>query len=160
MAAVALVELECKRLGFEPENGTDLHFNRLARDQGNTLVGLESVDFGLSLLTSFSSEENEVLVKTTLEEMKLIRQEFADIVNAWKSGDVVALEKLLNSMATDAPVLFKRLVTDRSESWLPKIEQLSRGSKNAIVIVGAAHMVGKRGLVELLRGKGFKVAQE
>ena len=37
---------------------------------------------------------------------------------------------------------------------------LSRGQTNAIVIVGAAHLVGKDGVIELLRSRGLKVAQE
>jgi uncharacterized protein YbaP (TraB family) len=160
MAAMALVELECMKLGFEPENGIDMHYYKLARGQGKTLVPLESVDFQLNLLTSFSKEETELLVKSTLEDIKTTRKEFAGILKAWKSGDTAGLETLLNSMAVEAPAIFKRLVTDRTERWVPKIQELSRGKTNAIVIVGAAHLVGKDGLVELLRKKDLKVAQE
>jgi hypothetical protein len=160
MAAIALVELECKRLGFDPENGIDMHYYKLARKQGKTLIPLESFDFQLNLLTSFSKEENELLVKSTLEDIKTTRKEFADIVKAWRSGDAVGLEKVLNSMALEAPAIFKRLVTDRNERWTPKIEALSRGQTNAIVIVGAAHLVGKDGVLELLRKRDLKVAQE
>ena len=42
----------------------------------------------------------------------------------------------------------------------PKIEELARGDKNALVIVGVAHLVGNDGVVELLRSKGLKVTQE
>lgn len=160
MAAVALVELECNKLGFESENGIDLHYYRLARKQGKALIGLESFDFQLNLLSSFSKEEGELLVKSTLDDVKTTRQEFADILKAWKSGDAAGLEKVLNSMAVEAPAIFKRLVTDRNERWVPKIEELSRGQTNAIVIVGAAHLVGKDGVIELLRSRGLKVAQE
>jgi uncharacterized protein YbaP (TraB family) len=160
VAAVALVEMECNKLGFAPENGIDMHYYKLARAQGKTTVPLESVDFQLDLLTSFSKEETELLVKSTLDDIKTTRKEFADILKAWKTGDSAGLETLLNSMAVEAPAVFKRLVTDRNERWVPRIEELSRGNTNAIVIVGAAHLVGKDGVVELLRRKGLKVAQE
>jgi uncharacterized protein len=52
------------------------------------------------------------------------------------------------------------MLTDRNQNWLPKIEELARGKKNAVVIVGAAHLVGKDGVVELLRKKGATVTQE
>lgn len=160
VAAVALVELECNKLGFAPENGIDMHYYKLARQQGKTVIPLESVDFQLNLLTSFSKEETESLVKSAMEDIKTTQKEFADILKAWKSGDSAGLETLLNSMAVEAPAVFKRLVTDRNERWVPKIEELSRGKTNAIVIVGAAHLVGKDGVVELLRKKDLKVAQE
>jgi len=160
VAAVALVELECKKLGFDPEHGIDMHYYKLARRQGKTLLPLESLDFQLNLLTSFSKEENELLVKSTLEDIKTTRKEFADILKAWRNGDAAGLEKVLNSMAVEAPAIFKRLVTDRNERWVPKIQELSRGQTNAIVIVGAAHLVGKDGVIELLRKRDLKVTQE
>ena len=52
------------------------------------------------------------------------------------------------------------MLTDRNRTWVPRIEELARGPKNAIVIVGAGHLVGKEGVVELLRKKGLKVMQE
>ena len=160
VAALALVELECKKLGFDPENGIDLHYYKLARKAGKSLMALESLDFQLDLLTSFSKQENELLVKSTLQDIKTTRQDFAEILRAWKCGDAPGLEKVLNSMAVEAPAIFKRLVTDRNERWTPKLEEWSRGQTNAIVIVGAAHLVGKDGLVELLRRKGLNVSQE
>jgi len=35
-----------------------------------------------------------------------------------------------------------------------------RRGKNGIVIVGAGHLVGNEGVVELLRKKGLKVTQQ
>ncbi len=160
MAAFVLVELECKKLGFEPENGIDLHYYKLAREAHKTILPLETVDFQLKLLTSFSKEEDELLVKSTLDDLKTLDQDFAEILRTWKSGDAPGLEKVLNSSTAEAPAIFKRLVTDRSARWVPKIEELCRGNTNAIVIVGAAHLVGKDGVVELLRKRGLKVRQE
>jgi pheromone shutdown protein TraB len=58
----------------------------------------------------------------------------------------------------EAPVIYKRMVTDRSRNWLPKVEELAQGKENAIVIVGAGHLVGAEGVVELLKKKGFKIS--
>ena len=69
------------------------------------------------------------------------------------------LEKMLNKMRADAPSIFKKLVSDRTASWIPEIEKLLHGSQNAIVIVGAGHLVGPDGAVELLRKRGVKVTQ-
>ena len=49
--------------------------------------------------------------------------------------------------------------TDRNERWLPKIQEWAQGNKNVLVVVGAGHLVGNNGLVELLRKKGLKVTQ-
>jgi hypothetical protein len=158
--AFMLVELGLKKLGFDPDNGVEMHFYALARKQGKTVIPLESVDFQIDLLTSFSREETELLVKSTLEDIANLKKLLGDMVTAWQTGDAAGLDKLLNSMAVEAPGIFKRLLTDRTRQWAPKVEELSRGEKNAIVIVGAGHLVGKDGLVELLRKKGLQVTQE
>ena len=54
----------------------------------------------------------------------------------------------------------KRMLNDRNERWVPVIQELVRGGKNVMIIVGAGHLVGDKGVVELLKKKGFKVTQQ
>ena len=159
IAAMTLSMLEGAKLGADQEHGLDRYFIGKAHKEGKQLVWLETVDFQMDLITSFSKEEEELVMKTTLKEMDKLKQEYGNIVKAWQTGDSDGLEKLLNESMQEAPTIFKRLLTDRSKSWVPKIEEFLSGDKNVIVIVGAAHLVGKEGVVELLKKKGFKVTQ-
>jgi uncharacterized protein len=160
MAAVSLVAIEFQKLGLDPEYGLDKHFFKLARKQGKTIVPLETVDFQISLVTDFTKEEGELLMKSTLEEIDTTKRDLAALLKAWQIGDGDQLEKILNEASREAPAIFKRLVGDRNRRWVPRIEEWLRGGTNAVIIVGAAHLVGKDGVVELLRQKGFKVSQQ
>jgi uncharacterized protein YbaP (TraB family) len=40
-----------------------------------------------------------------------------------------------------------------------RIEQLLKGKETVFVVVGAAHLVSEKGIIELLRGKGYSVLQ-
>jgi len=160
MAAIALVALEIKKMGLDPEYGLDKHFFSRARQENKTTVPLETIDFQIGLMTDFSKEEGELLMKTTVKDIDKMESEFGDLLKAWQSGDSEKLEKLLNEAMEEAPVIYKRLVTERNRRWLSKIEELTRGKENAIIIVGAGHLVGTNGVVELLKKKGYKVAQE
>lgn len=160
MAAVTIAMLEMQKLGLEPDAGVDKHFFALARQSGKEIVPLEPVEFQINLLTGFSKEEGEGLLKATLKDMANLKTDLAKLLQAWKAGDAVELEKLLNEAMKESPAIYKRMLTDRNQNWLPKIEELARGKKNAVVIVGAAHLVGKDGVVELLRKKGATVTQE
>ena len=55
--------------------------------------------------------------------------------------------------------LYAAMVTNRNKSWIPKIEQMLKGKSDALIVVGAAHLVGKGGVVELLKAKGYSVEQ-
>ena len=160
MAALTLAALEIQRLGFDSEYGLDKHFYPRARKDGKTIVPLETVEFQIGLATDFTKEEGELLMKVTLEDIDKLKTDFRDLLNAWQTGDSPNLEKMLNEASRQSPAIFKRLVTDRNKRWLPQIEEWLQGDKNAIVIVGAGHLVGDEGVVELLRKKKFKVAQQ
>jgi uncharacterized protein YbaP (TraB family) len=158
MAVNMLDTMQLAKLGADPEYGVDEHFFKLAKETGRKIIPLETVEFQLNLLVGLSGPDEELMVEKTLEQMDDEKKEYDDMVTAWKIGDSAAQEKMLNEIR-DAPVLFKKLVSDRTASWLPKVVELLHGPQNAIVIVGAGHLVGPDGLVELLKKQEFKVTQ-
>ena len=54
---------------------------------------------------------------------------------------------------------YDRLLIERNRTWLPKIEALFARPRPAFVVVGAAHLVGPDGLLQMLKAKGYKVEQ-
>jgi hypothetical protein len=89
------------------------------------------------------------------------QSQLRDVTKAWREGDIRALESLLREGAEESPALFKKLTVDRNRRWLPQIEKMLQDSGNDyLVITGALHMVGSDGLVQLLRGKGYRVEQK
>lgn len=159
LAAIMLAMLELQKLGFDPAYGVDKHFFDRARKAGKQTGALETVDFQINLVTEFTKEEGELLMKTTLKDIDNTRQMYDDILKAWQTGDGDALEKLINEALSEAPIIAKRMLTDRNRNWVPKIKELLNGRKTAIVIVGAGHLVGREGVVELLKKEGLKVTQ-
>lgn len=159
VAVAALTVIELQKLELDPEFGVDKYFFGRATKDGKRIVPLETVEFQLDLITGFSKAEGELVMKCSLADMDKTRRQFKEIVQAWQTGDATKLAGLLNEATREAPVIFKRLVTDRNRDWLPKIETLLAGQTNAIVIVGAGHLVGNEGVVELLKKKGRKVTQ-
>jgi len=77
----------------------------------------------------------------------------------WRYGDVSAAEKEVAEMKSDAPALYEKLLPGRNRQWLPKITLALQGQRNTMVLVGAMHLVGKEGLLQLLRDAGFKAEQ-
>lgn len=159
LVALTLAVLELQKLGFDPQYGIDKHFQRRAEKAEKRLVALETVEFQVDLVTNFGKEEADALLRTTLKDLKRSRGIFGDLTKAWEKGDSEALETLLNDSMKEAPELFKRMVTDRNQAWISKIEEMIAGKESAIVIVGAGHLAGKDSVVDLLRAKGHKVEQ-
>jgi uncharacterized protein YbaP (TraB family) len=158
-AIMTLEVMELTTLGADPAFGIDKHFFKLAHDAGKRIVPLETVDFQIGLLVGFTKAEEDLLVEKSLAEIDDDKKLFNEMVQAWRTGDSASLETMLNKARTEAPSIFKKMVSDRTASWVPEFEKLLHGSENAIIIVGAGHLVGPDGAVELLKKKGFKVTQ-
>jgi uncharacterized protein YbaP (TraB family) len=84
------------------------------------------------------------------------------MVRAWTSGDAQTLESILaDAMPPDASLapILKKLFDERNDKMTSKIEGYLKSNGTYFVIVGAGHLVGKKGIVELLKSKGYGVEQ-
>ncbi len=159
MAALTLTSLELQRGGYLGSEGIDAHFAARAKADGKRRVALESVDFQVSLFAEMTDAQGAEFLRYTLTELETVIPLVDDIVAAWSAGDAARLETLLLEGFDQHPELFEKLVTDRNRRWLPAlVEQLS-GDGDALVVVGALHLVGDQGLVELLRAEGYEPVQ-
>jgi uncharacterized protein len=159
-AAMALSVIEVTKLGFDPSQGIDKHFYTRAKADGKKIVPLETVDFQLELLSGFAKEDQEALMKQTLQDVRSFKTIFADLIDAWKNGDAAKLDGLILDHMKGSPEIHQKLLIDRNHQWLKKIEGMLSGKENAFVVVGAGHLVGKESVVDLLQKKGFKVIQQ
>jgi uncharacterized protein YbaP (TraB family) len=147
-----------KRANFSTQYGVDAQINARAQEAGKTRIGLEPVDAQLGLFDKISPADQERMILQSVGPDSSTHM-LMEIKDAWQTGDAAALDRLLNKGLKDSPSLFAALVTNRNSSWMPKIEQLLQGEDDALVVVGAAHLVGKQGVVEMLRAKGYAVQQ-
>jgi uncharacterized protein len=159
MVAVALLGIELQKLGFDPEHGVDQYFADRARKDKKQVVALETVDLQLALFTGLSKDEEDAMLKETLQEISNFKTIFTDVIEAWKNGDTKGLDKFIVESMREHPKIHKKLLIDRNKEWAGKLEKLLAGPKDVFVVVGAAHLVGKDSVVDLLSKKRFKVQQ-
>jgi hypothetical protein len=57
------------------------------------------------------------------------------------------------------PEINQALVINRNHDWLPHIEQALKEKEPVFIVVGALHLLGKEGLVAILKEKGYLVQQ-
>ena len=157
--AVTLTTLELQRLGFKPTYGIDLHFYTKAKADKKELAYLESVEYQLSLLGEMNAQDQTSFLNQTLQDLDISAQLADDMMAAWQNGETDDLYELLFKSFEDHPGIEDRLLTRRNKAWLPQIEKMLKAPKTTMVIVGAGHLIGPDGLVELLKKKGYAVKQ-
>ena len=159
--ALLLESLELLKLGFDPNYGIDKYF--LSRATGKKkIVELESLDYQIDLLSKFSDQEQELFLLYTVKDLRVLRQELDRLTQAWISGDAKGMESIMTrGFAEDSRMssIYEKLVLERNRSMASKIEEFLRNKEIYFAVVGAAHLVGNQGIIEILKGRGYLVEQ-
>jgi uncharacterized protein YbaP (TraB family) len=159
--ALTLASLEIVKLGFDPEYGIDKYF--LSKAEGKKkILELESFDYQMNLFCQLSEKDQELLLLHTLKDIKVLEQELDKLIQAWTSGDTKGVESIIaRSLAEDKRLspIYEKLIYERNRSMASKIEDYLKTKETYFVVVGAGHLVGSKGIIELLKGKGFVFEQ-
>lgn len=155
VVALTLTDLMYLKLGYDPDSGVEEQLVARARQDGRATAGLETLEDELGQLEHLSAEDQARFLELTLQDLKDTDQETDQMLSAWRSGDSSALAAQLSDAYTQFPELYRVLVSERNQRWLPQIKRFLAADHNVLVVVGALHVVGKGGLLELLRGAGI-----
>jgi hypothetical protein len=153
--------VELLKLGFNPNHGIDKYF--LSKATGKKkIVELETLDYQINLFSNLSDQEQEQFLLMVLSDINTQSKELNLLLEAWISGDTRGVEKIMTQSVTEdsrlAPI-YEVLIYDRNKSMASKIEDFLKTEETYFVIVGAGHLVGEKGIVEILKTKGYSVEQ-
>jgi uncharacterized protein YbaP (TraB family) len=158
--AMTMLAVKLQRMGLDPKLGVDHHLAERAKRDGKPTSGLETLEFQLGIFDQLSKREQELMLRETAGELERIDKNVKDIVESWLKGDGERLAALLLAGMRQYPELQQKLVIERNRRWLDQIAKLVEQGNNAMVVVGAAHLVGQEGIVDMLKARGFSVEQK
>lgn len=157
--ALTMTAFKLRQLGLDAALGVDRQLAERAKRSGKPINGLETFEFQLDIFDRLSKREQEMMLRETVAELERLDHNIARIVQAWLDGDGAALEKLMLAGMREYPDLYQRLIVERNRRWLPEIEKIIAAG-GAMVVVGAGHLVGQDGVIELLKSRGYTLEQQ
>ena len=127
--------------------------------EGKSVVGLESLESQLEMLSGLPARVQDLMLRDRLRRSGGFTSQAREMRNAWRRGDDEALARIVFERIDDPEFaeLYERSLFDRSQRMADRIAALSGDGKTRLVVVGAAHMLGDRGIPELLVARGFDV---
>ncbi|HEU0224145.1 MAG TPA: TraB/GumN family protein [Steroidobacteraceae bacterium] len=152
---VALVALQ--QHGYDVEHGVEKIIEEAAGRDGKRRCGLETLDEQLGFLDGLEPGMQHEILLQTLAEAGDIETEMQAMLAAWQEGDTDALARQLEEDFRDYPDLDERLIYERNARWADQLEAMLDGDDDVLLVVGALHLVGPRGLPALLERRGLKV---
>lgn len=159
LVGLLLSSVEAVNAGMKPELGLDKHFIARAEKAKKPAFGLETIDEELAAFDNMNPMVQEQVLMQLFDggDMAVVLDRLHTI---WRNGDEKALTKeLLNDLHDKYPEYYRSLLVVRNKAWIPKLDAFLKDNDkdDALVVVGAAHLVGDDSVVQLLKAKGFKV---
>ncbi|HEY7002170.1 MAG TPA: TraB/GumN family protein [Candidatus Udaeobacter sp.] len=139
--------------------GVDSYIAQRARFYGKPTAGLETVDEHIHVFSDMFDAEGEVVLLQAIIHAKDEAGQFRRDVEAWKAGDPARLYAMHTSEMKEGPTVWWRLLDRRNARWIPRIETAIRSGRPTLIVAGALHFAGSRGVIALLQKRGHKIEQ-
>ena len=155
---VALTEMQVA--GLTTDHGLDKHFADRTVAAAKRTRGLETIDQQIALFEGMTQEQQVQSLESTLEDIADMRGVIDEMHRLWRAGDEAGLFAATGAQMRDEfPALYDRMNRDRNRAWIPELRALLEESDedDALVVVGAMHLLGEDGVVEGLRKAGYRV---
>ncbi|MHA6287794.1 TraB/GumN family protein [Maricaulis sp. CAU 1757] len=161
LAQVMLAVTKLQALGFDPNAGVETVFIGEAAANGASMGYFETAEQQLRFFADMSDDIQAAAFAQGLDQIGAMEALTDEMVRAWATGDMVALDRLINeSMRDETPEVYQTIIVRRNQDWVPQIAEILEGEGVAFVAVGAAHLPGENGVVELMRDAGHTVTRQ
>lgn len=143
---------------FNESELIDMAVQTRANEMGRPSIGLETIDEQIELLfNSPLTEQAEGLLEACKKD-DLFTVQSSALVEAYMAQDLTELERIFTDpeLGGDDAEAMDALIYDRNRNWAEKLVKMMP-ERAALVCVGAGHLPGDQGLLQLLRDRGYTV---
>lgn len=134
----------------------ELELTNRAQEQQKDILGLETVDFQLSLFDSIPYQaQAQMLLDAIRSESGEADGSFDEMVDLYLREDIVGMQALMQGENGGTMGAFEELLLlRRNRSWIPLMQELMTDGP-VFFAVGAGHLAGEEGVIALLRNAGY-----
>jgi uncharacterized protein YbaP (TraB family) len=130
------------------------NFKQLAEEKNIPIEGLETFEEQLRFLEDIPLESQLKSLVHTIKNYSREADQLTELITAYKKQDLAALTKAVEE--DEDQLMKKKLVDKRNSNWIPKLNSYMH-AKQCFIAVGAAHLGGENGLIQLLQQQGYTV---
>ena len=148
-------------LNNNPQEQLDTYFQTQATQKGKRVDGLETPDFQFNLLyNGISLQRQAQLLMCTLNNIDKEVESLKRLTDAYMKQDLETMLKIneerKGNQCDALPAEENALIYDRNKTWVQKLAAIMKAAPT-FVAVGALHLPGDKGLLNLLKKQGYTV---
>ena len=144
-------------LGCQPVS-YDLTLMQMATKDKKEILGLERLEDQLALFDKIPLEKQVSMLAEMARKPDEVQKELANLLTAYKAQDLAGMIKQMKESKYDGGLddFEADLLDKRNQNWIPVIEKAAK-DKPTLFAFGAGHLGGDKGVIKLLRDKGYAV---
>lgn len=142
-----------KHIGTEKESYEET-FKAISDRKKIPQTGLETFEEQLKFIDEISLDEQFSSLVETIKTYTEQTKKLDKLINDYKHQNLDELTK--SFMDEENSSIKDKLVDKRNQQWIPKITNLIK-NKSCFIAVGAGHLGGENGVIQLLKDKGYIV---
>lgn len=129
---------------------------KLAKKQNKQVMGLESIEDQMAIFDQIPDTMETRMLMSLIDDFHGQKAAFANMVSAYLQKDLNKLGQMI-SESPDIDGFEDLLLAKRNRKWIPvMMKQMKQSS--CVFAVGAGHLPGEDGVINLLRNEGFIVS--
>ncbi|HPK09291.1 MAG TPA: TraB/GumN family protein [Saprospiraceae bacterium] len=134
----------------------ELEFFDIAKDKNMQVGGLETMEFQLSLFDQIPYKAQAKMLVDAIKNSKEGSDELEKMTELYKAQNIIEMASSIQEEGADIANFEDELVVKRNKNWVPLIISTSK-SMPVFYAVGAGHLGGVNGVLQLLANEGVKV---
>ena len=150
MSMIYMTILQCQPASYEAE------FTKLAATESKEVLGLETVSEQMEAFDKIPYEEQMQLLTDMVRNEEKGKNEFEEIITTYKNQNLTQLLELIIRSDWNSENFEQDLIVSRNKKWIPIMEKESK-KMSTFFAIGAGHLAGTNGVLNLLKEKGFTV---
>ncbi len=140
----------------------DVALYKMFLDDRKPVFGLETASEQLAVFEGLTDELQVTMLRETVDQFEQIPEMFEKMLQTYIAGDLNGLMELSVEQQTGTDVALtewfeQKLLIERNHRMVKALdEHLQKGG--AFINIGALHLVGDQGIINLLRHQGYRVS--
>lgn len=145
-----------KMMPCKTVSGVEEELMKLVKQDKKEIKGLETMEFQAAIFDSIPYEEQAKELLKSIDSMASNKKEFDTMMTVYKTQQVSEIENLFSKSESGMEAHQDMLLNNRNKNWVNQLKSIMKTTR-VFVAVGAGHLVGKQGLIALLRKEGYTV---
>ncbi len=136
--------------------GVEEELLKIAKENKKEIQGLETMQFQASVFDSIPYEWQAKELLKNIDSFSVYKKEFDDMVDLYKDQNLDSMQAMLLKSEFGSDKYEDLLLKNRNRNWVAQLKKIMK-KESVFVAVGAGHLTGDDGLINLMRKEGYKV---